>query len=216
MPIRKTPLVNGEIYHLINRGVASQPIFLTKRDFERCLLTMFYYQNPIQAVSYSHLIRFPRQKNKIEAPPVEILTYCLMPNHFHLLVKQIQENGITTFIRKLTNSYSKFFNTKNKRKGPLFEGRFRAVLIETNEQLLHVNRYIHLNPYSSYLVKTKNQLLSYPFSSLPEYLNPQALPKCTKEIILSQFKNISSYKEFLLDQADYQQTLDQIKHLSLD
>ncbi len=92
---------------------------------------------------------------------VEVVAYCLMPNHFHLLVKQVSEGGISKYLRQAINSYAKYFNTKYKRVGSLFQDMFRAVHIETDEQFIHVSRYIHLNPLVSYLVG-KKELLSYP------------------------------------------------------
>ena len=135
-----------------------------------------------------------------------------MPNHFHFLLKQNQEKGIFEFISKLSNSYAKYFNTKNRRKGPLLEGEFKAVHIETNEQLLHVSRYIHLNPLVGYVAK---DLETYKWSSYLEFTqNHEAL--CSKEVILNQFKSPKEYKQFVLDQENYGKELEKIKHLSLD
>ncbi|MBN1262974.1 MAG: transposase [Candidatus Pacebacteria bacterium] len=147
---------------------------------------------------------------------VEIVAYCLMPNHFHLLVKQAKDRGIRNFITKSCNSYSHYFSTKYKRKGPLFEGRFKAIRVETEEQLIHLSRYIHLNPYSSYLVKNFKKLAAYPFSSLPEYLNNIKDPICQKEIVLSYFSGFEDYKKFVFRQAEYQRELGKIKHLALE
>lgn len=90
-----------------------------------------------------------------------------MPNHFHLLLQQIRDGGITEFISKLTNSYTRYFNIRNKRIGPLFQGEFKAVHVETDEQLIHLSRYIHLNPIVSYITK---KLESYQWFSYLEYL----------------------------------------------
>lgn len=157
---------------------------------------------------------------------VEMIAFCLMPNHFHLLLKQVQENGISAFTGNFTNSYTRYFNTKQKRIGPLFQGKFKAVRVETNEQLLHLSRYIHLNPYSSYLIKTLDKLENYPYSSFSEYLYPKKIFNCEKEIIFHDFKDVSSYKrslqvsetykKFILNQADYQRRLQTVKHLALE
>lgn len=147
---------------------------------------------------------------------VEINAYCLMPNHYHLLVKQTKDNGIFNFVRRLSSSCSHYFNKKNERKGGLFEGRFKAVRVETNGQLLHLSRYIHLNPYSSFLVNDLRSLLDYSFSSLPEYLGRTETSICQKGTILNQFPNPEDYKKFVLDQADYQRSLEEIKHQLLE
>jgi len=224
MPGRKVPLITNQIYHVLNRGTASQPTFLTKKDYQRMLEIILYYQNENLSLSYAHFLRLPTQekaeileklRNQKEFL-VEIITYCLMPNHFHLLLKQLQENGISNFMSKITNSYTRHFNSKNERTGHLFQGKFKAVMVETNEQLLHVSRYIHLNPYTSFVIKTLQELKNYPYSSFPEYLGQSKTNFFRKEVILDQFKNISFYRKFVFDQAEYQRKLEEIKHLIME
>lgn len=224
MPGRKIPLVTNEVYHVINRGAGSQPIFLNQRDYLRALETIFYYQNQDLSLRYSFFLRLPKHQkeellDRLKARRkflVEIIAHCLMPNHFHLLLKQIRDDGISIFISKFSNSYTRYFNTNQKRIGSLLQGNFKAARMETDEQLIHVSRYIHLNPYSSYVVKNLKELENYPYSSLPEYLNPKMPVRCSKEIVLHHFKNVASYKKFVFDQADYQRRLQEIKHLVLE
>lgn len=224
MPGRKIPLVTNQIYHVLNRGIASKPVFLAKKDYQRTLKIIWYYQNQNPPLSYSHFLRLPvKQKSEIlerlknkEKFLVEIIAFSLLPNHFHFLLKQTQENGVSIFMSNLTNSYTRYFNTKNKRTGPLFQGKFKAIMVETDEQLLHLSRYIHLNPYTSYVVKTFKDLEDYPYSSLPEYLGRSRANFFQKEIVLNQFKNVNSYKRFVFDQAEYQRKLEQIKHLAME
>lgn len=224
MPGRKIPLITNQIYHVINRGTASQPIFLNHYDYQRALETIFYYQNESLPLRYSFFKRLPiKEKSAIldrlgtqKKFTAEIIAFCLMPNHIHLLLKQIKDGGISNYMSNVANSYTRYFNTKQKRVGPLFQGKFKAVRIENDEQLLHVSRYIHLNPYSSYVVKDTKELLDYLYSSLPEYLNPQKFNQCQKEIVLEHFSKTNPYKKFVLDQADYQRKLQEIKHLSLE
>lgn len=224
MPGRKVPLVTDHVYHILNRGVASQPVFLTKRDYQRVMDTILYYQNQKPPLSYSHFLRLPtkqksefltRLQNKRKFL-VDIIALCLMPNHLHLLLKQLTKNGISVFMSNIANSYTRFFNTKNKRVGPIFQGKFKAVLIVTDDQLLHVSRYIHLNPYTSVVVKTLKELGKYPYSSLSEYLGWANTNFFQKEIVLEQFKDTNSYREFVFNRAEYQRELDQIKHLLLE
>lgn len=229
MPTRKIPLVTGEIYHITNRGIDHRPVFTEKREFKRALQTIYFYQfvSPSIKLSKFLLLSLADQKdyldklNKSSKRLVEIFSYCLMPNHFHFLLRQAQEKGITQFISQFENSYTRYFNTRHRRVGPLFLDQFKAVRIESEEQLVHVSRYIHLNPYSSFIVKNqivKNQkeLLKYPWSSLPEFLDPKMEGICQKEMILDYFQDSEAYKNFVLDQADYQRRLDQIKHLTLE
>lgn len=224
MPGRKIPLVTNQIYHVLNRGIASQPVFLAKKDYQRTLEIIWYYQNQNPPLSYSHFLRLPiKQKSEIlerlknkEKFLVEIIALSLLPNHFHFLLKQTQENGVSIFMSNLTNSYTRYFNTKNKRTGPLFQGKFKATMVETDEQLFHLSRYIHLNPYTSYVVKKLKDLKDYPYSSLPEYLGRSRANFFQKEIVLNQFKNVNSYKRFVFDQAEYQRKLERIKHLAME
>jgi len=225
MPVRKIPLAVNEIYHIVNRGIASQPIFRNARDYKRFIETFLYYQNKKVPLKFSTFTKLSgKEKNDVLQKLkkernflVEIIAFCLMPNHIHFLIRQSEDNGISEFMRNTMNSYCRYFNLKSERFGPLFQGRFKAIRIETPEQLLHVSRYIHLNPFSGLVVKTLDQLISYPYSSLIEYLDAGNIPNpiCNKEIILENFEG-SSYKDFVFDQADYQRELQRIKHLVLE
>ena len=213
MPYRTPQLVDDQIYHVFNRGVARLPIFTDKRDYNRCLETIYYYQFQGPKPQFSQLDRFKDFKFEKNKKIVEVLCYCLMQNHYHLLVRQLQDNGISEFISKISNSYTKFFNTKHKRVGPLLQGQFKAVRIESDEQLVHVSRYIHLNPIASFLVK---DLKEYPWSSYPAYINLRTDRICTSEFILSMFKTREKYEKFVLDQVDYAQSLALVKSLLID
>ena len=224
MPGRNIPLVTNQIYHVFNRGIASQPVFFGKVDYERARQTIFYYQNLKVPLRYSFFLRLPSNERdellqnlrKKKEFIVEIVCFCFIPNHFHILVRQLQDDGISTFMSNFTNSYTRYLNTKSKRNGPLFQGKFKAVRIETDEQLIHVCRYIHLNPYTSYVVKTVEELINYPYSSFSEYLNSKEIEACNKDLVLTHFKDSDAYKKFVFDQADYQRQLDNIKHLTLE
>lgn len=224
MPGRKVLLVTDQVYHILNRGVTSQPIFLNKRNYHRALGATFYYQNKNLPLSYAAFLELSNQRREETLQKlreqknflVEIVAFCLMPNHFHFLLKQVQEEGISVFMSNFSNSYTRYFNTSCKRTGHLFQGKFKAVRIETEKQLLHVSRYIHLNPYTSYVVRTLKELEVYPYSSFPEYLKPQRIDFCYKEVILSGFKKTTDYKKFVFDQADYQRRLEGIRHLMLE
>ncbi len=136
-----------------------------------------------------------------------------MPNHFHLLIKQVNEGSVTEFISKLSNSYTKYYNTKYKRVGPLFQGEFKAEVMENDEQLIHVSRYIHLNPLVSYLIK---DLKHFEWSSYKEYLSKSSNSLCDKEKILGYFKNSRGYEQFVMDQAGYATELELIKRQLID
>ena len=225
MPYRNEVLAPEQIYHIFNRGVASAPIFLSPKSYSRFLDLVDYYRFSNTPCSFSRLLNLPKEEReslltrlkKESALHVEVLAYCLMPNHFHFLLKQITDNGISTFMRNLQDSYVKYFNIKNERAGPLFQSMFKAVIIETDEQLLHVSRYVHLNPSTAYIVEPGN-LEDYKWSSYRIYLNKDSIDRSfvNPEFILDFFKSGKEYRKFVLDQAEYQRELDKIKHLILE
>ena len=155
---RKLVFANDEIYHVFNRGVEKRPTFTDKRELSRALLTLDFYRFAKPPVKLSKFLVIPKdqQKKFLEnlkkefEKLIEIICFCLMPNHFHFMLKQKLDNGISTFVSNFTNSFTRYFNTKHERIGPLFEGIFKAVRIESEEQLIHTSRYIHLNPVSSF------------------------------------------------------------------
>ncbi|MBI2012076.1 transposase [Candidatus Daviesbacteria bacterium] len=213
MPYRTIPFVDGEYYHLFNRGLQKQIIFNDQRDYKRFIQAFFYYQiqNPKPKLSlYKQSKIFPMDTTK---KIVDILCFCLMPNHFHLLVKQIKDGGISEFMRRFTHSYTKYHNLKHNHQGPVFQGMFKAVRVETDEQLIHLSRYIHLNPLVSFLVKN---LDFYTWSSYHSFLNSNNIYPLAKEEILKFFAKPEDYKQFVMDQAEYGKTLEQIKHLIID
>lgn len=227
MSARKIPLVTEQTYHILNRGVNAVPIFEEKRDYNRFLLAAKYYQNQSTPFQFSRLLKMSKERKVAVCKKmafaknflVDVVAYCLMPNHFHLILRQSKDNGITNFVRLLTDSYVRYFNIKYQRKGPLFVGRFRAVRVSTEEQLLHLSRYVHLNPFSDFVVKKMKDLSSYQYSSLSEYLSGEQ-KWCNKGIVLSQFgprnRRAVNYQKFIFDQAGHQRVLAIIKHQLLE
>lgn len=213
MPYRTTPLINGQYYHLYNRGLAKRNIFSTPKDYQRFIQTFFYYQiqNPKPKFSLyqdSSLYKIDPSKKT-----VDILCFCLMPNHFHLLIKQLQDDGTSEFMRRFIHSYNKYWNTKHDNFGPLLQGMFKAVLIESEEQLTHLSRYIHLNPLVAGIT---NDLNSYQWSSYYSYITPNDKSPVAKDEILQFFSSAGDYEKFVLDQADYGKTLELLKHNTID
>lgn len=221
MPSRLVPFVEGEYYHVFNRGVNKRKIFLDSKDHQRAIDTIQYYlySGHSQRFSYYSKLSELSKQNYLEnlsGQLVTVVAYVLMPNHFHFLLTQVEENGISNFMSLFQNSYTKYFNTKHKRTGHLLQGQFKSVHIEDDEQLLHVSRYIHLNPLSSKLVQNTDELEKYSWSSYPRYLKANLADGFIQnDIILSQFKN-QSYQVFVNEQSLYQQELETIKHLTLE
>lgn len=224
MPGRLEPLITGEIYHVFNRGIDRRTTFAGNKEYSRALELLRYYMWRRLPVRYSvfrkwsrdgQLELFQEMKQRNEKL-IDVLAFCLMPNHFHLLIRQVFEGGISKYLSNFQNSYTRYFNTKNQRVGPLFLDQFKAVRIESEEQLTHVSRYIHLNPFTSYVVKSFDSLERYSWSSLPEYLENIRVEICQKETITSLFKRKGSYKTFVFDRADYQRRLSSIAHLTFE
>ena len=227
MPYRRTVLANDEIYHVFNRGVARLPIFSSNKNYLRFLDLIDYYRFKNTPISFSHLQKLTKEeREKImdylsneEKTQVEILAFCLMENHFHFLLKQKLENGISKFISNLQNGYAKYFNIKTDRTGPLFQPMFKSVRVITDEQLLHVSRYIHLNPSTGFLVEIAD-LENFPWSSLSRYIpegdSSYSFVDTTVVLGLMGNQGKSKYKEFVFNQAEYQKELGKIKHLILE
>jgi len=146
---------------------------------------------------------------------VSILAFVLMPNHFHFLIRQLVDEGIKKFISRITNSHSRYVNIKKNRVGPLFQGIFKSVLVESEEQLIHLSRYIHLNPVKSAIVRP-DVLHGYLYSSFPAYINDQFLNFISTDTILKIFPSKSKYISFVLNNSDYEDTLNKIDNLAFD
>ncbi len=220
--MRKTIFANGEIYHVFNLGVEKRPVFTSKREYGRALSALNFYRFddlPFGLSQFSKLeeeekSRFFSQLLKDGKKRVDILGYCLMPNHFHFLLKQLIDNGIAKFMSDFSNSYTRYFNIKYKRVGHLFQGVFKAVRVEDDDQFIHVWRYIQINPVVSLVIK-EVELDHYPYSSFFEYLDKKR-GICNKKPILDYFSSIKELKTFVYDQVNYGKKLEAIKHLILE
>lgn len=213
MPYRTTPLTTGNFYHIYNRGVEKRIVFTQERDYQRFIQTLYYYQFTGPKPAFSKHFQFKIKDFSHNPKIAEIICYCQMPNHFHLLIKQLQDNGISELIGKVINSYTKYFNTKHRRVGPLFQGAFKTVLVENDAQLLHLSRYIHLNPYVSNLVQ---DVVDYKHSSYLYFVGQISDQLCVADSVLGQFKDNKQYKEFVEGHGDYAKELELMKHLLLE
>ncbi|MFA6257089.1 MAG: transposase [Candidatus Paceibacterota bacterium] len=200
---RKAKFELGEFYHVYNRGVEKRVIFKGNRDYDR-FLVLLYIANSNEALhinDYGPLrsIKDIFQKDRGK-PLVAIGAYCLMPNHFHLLLTPLVENGISKFMLKLQTGYSMYFNKKNDRVGALFQGVFKSQHIDNDRFLRYIYAYLHLNQAKlknsewkkqpkKFLKELKKFISEYPYSSLQEYIsgdykiiNPKPFPVSRKYI----------------------------------
>lgn len=177
----------GEIYHVYNRGVGKMKIFLDETDY-RVFLSRLKENLFPELIDYSLLPKGAARRKTLPSNSFDLISYCLMPNHFHLLIKQNTELPINRLVTKICTGYSKYFNKKYDRVGSVFQDRFKAVRIKKNNQLLWVLYYIHKNPVEGQLVKYSKD---YKWSSTLEHEGLVSEPICKKEIITKQFRQIS-------------------------
>ena len=202
--MRKDGFYNDEYYHIFNRGVDKREIFSDAQDYERFLLSMnllndskdglmiawrdYKENNPFAKVDEFLKLRF-RERD----PLVEIIAYCLNPNHYHFILKQVAEKGIEKFLHKIGVSHTKYYNEKYKRTGSLFQGVFKSILINSNDYLLYLSVYVNKNNF----IHGYNNNDSWPYTSLHDYLKNKESNLTHKNIITEQFRNIDEYKDFL-------------------
>src|SRR3989338_8238704 len=154
MPGRLIPFATNEMYHVFNRGIDHRPTFTDRNELRRSLEAISYYRFTSPPIRLSKfLIQSTEIREKLfeelqlkNETLIDILSFCLMPNHYHLLLRQKVDNGITKFMRKINTGYTMYFNLKNERTGRLFESRFKSVHVDSDRYLKHLWNYIHLNP----------------------------------------------------------------------
>lgn len=201
MSVRKVPFVNNEYYHIYNRGIDKREIFNESQDLNRFLQSMIEF-NTIDPIGSIFENSFRKEKSlgsltsKRDKPLIDIVCFCINPNHFHFILTPIVDKGIEKFMHRLGTGYTKFFNGKYLRSGALFQGTFKSIHINSNEYLLHLSVYINLNNRIHRLGDLTAK------SSWEEYLGITNKNFCKKDIILGQFKNSSEYKQFAESSLD--------------
>lgn len=220
MPRRTAPLINENTYHVFNRGLDRRPTFIYKSDYRRAIRTLQYYQYANHYCGLANHLRKSIEnqadylsKLKSENREVDVIAYCLMPNHFHFLLTQKSANGISHFLKQFQGSYTKYFNSRNNRVGSLFQTQFKAVKVETSNQLLHVCRYIHLNPLASGICQSRDDVAAYPWSSLHLYLTDARNGILNRSLPLTECGSLESFKRFTLDSDDIELQHSSIQHL---
>ena len=221
MSTHRPILATGEIYHLFNRSVGKEVTFASKNYLDKILQITNYYRYP-QDLSFSIFNRktptFQQDYLKRiyrKFPLIDIYVFSFMSNHYHLLVKQLQDNGISLFLSNIQNSFAKNFNLINDRHGSLFDHNFKAKRIVNNEEFIHVSRYIHINHVPAGIIEF-DQLLTYEWTSLPCYLDEKMNKFVNTKPILDYFKTSEKYLKFLKNNVNYQKKLDKIEKLLLD
>lgn len=235
---RNIQFATDEYYHVLNKGVEERNIFVNKEDYERFLEGLEKFNtslpitirqtrstegNPLQTCRGLPSVNSADSANS--AKLVEIICFCLLPNHFHLLLKQLVDKGISLFMEKLGTGYASYFNIKHQRKGRLFQGSFKAVHINKESQFLHITRYAHLNVLDLYMPewregkikdweKAKKFLEEYPWSSYPIYVGKKRSSFCNAGFFKGIFKTSEEYEAFLREWSE--RSLNEISKIVLE
>lgn len=198
MPGRNIVKIYGaeQFYHIYSRGVAKQDIFKDKHDylFYISLLKRYLSDKPAKSRRHGEYPHFGKR--------LDLLAYCLMPNHIHLLIYQKDPTAMAEFMKSLMTSYGMYFNRRNNRVGPVFQSRYRASNIASENYMQHISRYIHLNP---------SDWEHYPYSSLRYYSLNASGEWIKPNFVIQLFKKSSDYKNFLKDYKDHKAMLEEIK-----
>ncbi len=186
------------LYHVYNRGVGKADIF---RDEQDCRAFMRRLELMLLPAKHAESVQHIKEKDRIRIANyhdrIKMLAFCLMPNHFHLMLEQVDDQAITQFMHTLSTSYSMYFNHKYDRVGPLFQGRFKAAWVDSDEYSMHLSRYIHSNP-----VSLGQDIYTYAYSSLKYYFNQEKPVWLSVDPIMQYFSNTSEYKQFVDDLKD--------------
>jgi putative transposase len=225
----RVEFVNGERYHIYNRGTDKRDVFMDVYDYQRFLLGMREFNTGKMGVTIREMIRIEESKDegscrdRISADSddgqlVRVIAYCLNPNHYHFILEQVSDDGISKFMQKIGIAYTMYFNEKYHRSGSLFQGRFKAVHIDSNEYLLYLSVYVSTNnfihggknskwPYSSWLDYasdvSRNTISTFiPTGFCRDWIS--AYYTCDKSIVMDQFGgSVEEYKKFAEMNAEH-------------
>lgn len=212
------------LYHILSRGVDKRKLFLNDEDYLRGIHDLFEFNDTEPVENFGHFFRNQNQyidvrRRYIETKRekrkrkllVKIHTFCLMPNHYHLLLSEATENGIPLFMKKFNGGYARYFNEKYERKGTLFEGRYKKVIIKDEAHFVHLPYYIHLNPLDliapewrgrklNNFKKAMNFLDTYRWSSHLDYAGEKNFPSVTqRDFLLGFFEGPKQYRRGITD-----------------
>lgn len=201
--MRNFKIAPGEHYHIFNRGVNKQIIFHNNRDYYRFLFLILYFQSPVSFPQVGRVVEefvkhrvLDNIKEILEKRTVELVAFCIMPNHFHLIVKEIDEGGISAYMHRVLNAYSKYYNTKYEKSGHVFQGPYRFVHIQDDRQLKYLSTYIHRNCRE--IPRWLNHEDKYEWSSYQDCVEENRWGNLLMtEIIIGAFKSKGDYQNFV-------------------
>lgn len=197
----------GEYYHVFNRGMQKQRIFENDSDRIRFLFLLLALQGKNSIKNMSREVKRNTKESSLHILPelktdilkertVELLSFCLMPNHFHLLLKEISEGGISKYMQRVTTAYTKYFNARHQKSGHLLQSSYKCVHIEDDLQLMHVSAYIHKNAIE--LTGWREKYMDYPWSSLKDYVSKNRFSDLlSTDLILEHYDKINRNSEYM-------------------
>ena len=202
----------NSFYHIYNRGVDKRIIFVDRADYQKFLGYLKFYLTPVDNLRGQTLQVSPSKTLNNFSDSVSLVAYCLMPNHFHFLIYQKDERAIAGFMQSVCTKYSIYFNKKHKRLGPLFQGRYRAVKVTTEAQLIYLSKYIHRNPVD--ILPARTDLVGYKYSSYGNYLKKFQQGWVKPDDVLTFFKT-EPYQEFV-EELEERDMMMMIKEVGID
>jgi len=223
MASRADVFFNGGYYHVYNKNIEPLAVFSDYKLSNEFIDTFIYYRSNRAYPRYSLYKKMEEKMKTLKLQEifypsffiVDIISFSLMPNHYHFLLKQKKKKGIINFVSNTINSITRFYNIKIDRKGPVFLPQFRSKRILSVGQLVYTSRYIHTNPYASGLIKTKEEIFSYPYSSIAAYVKNENPLKFNNEPVLNFFNNDKDrYRQFVLNNAEDQKMREVVKYTS--
>ena len=201
-------LAPGEYYHICNRGVGKQAIFHDRKDYFRFLFLILFFQSSSKVYHLGRVVKefmvslgqhpmlAKLTEDVVKKRTVEVVAFCIMPNHFHLILKEVEEGGISSYMQRVLNAYGKYYNTKYQKSGHVFQGSYRAVHIHDDRYMQHLSAYIHRNPRE--LRNWVNKEDEYSWSSYQDFTLSNRWGKLlVPDVVLGEFKDQKHYLKFV-------------------
>ncbi len=205
--MRRTIIAPGEYYHVYNKRILEEPLFREKRDFIRFLFLLVFFQSPHGITNTKRQVDYYQNHNEfsvdkeikdqiVQERVVELIAFTLMPTHFHILLRELQEGGISRYLQRIEAGYARYYHIKYEVLGHVFKGSFGITYVESNQQLIYLSTYLHRNPRE--LLAWRNKEQNYPWSSYQDYLGSNRWGKLLKPgIVLGQFNSPAEYRRFV-------------------
>ncbi|MDO8462859.1 MAG: transposase [bacterium] len=217
--MRNIVITSGEYYHIYNRGNDRRDIFYGDDDYLRFVVALLLYQFPESVSQLNRTVRkyvqhlvLDTSDFQLQGRYAELVCFALMPNHFHLIIRELEEGGIARYMQRLLNGYTKYLNTKHEKSGHVFQGTYQAVHVEDDDQLCYLSAYIHRNPRD--LPAWRNCEQEYPWSSYQDYVSENRWKGfLSPDIVLNQIGYGDRYRSFVQRSGAKERAMDSVLHI---